>query len=313
MVRSFVLVAAMGVLVTLSLASAFTHNCAHDVVMKDVKLGTIDVALDVTAGYQPLRVVSIYSTLPADIKNTLVEQRIQSFTDTAAKKLGVSVSAVYPAGPLKFFMAGGQCDSISVPADHISTGVSNADLVVYVTYMQTTVCDGADNKSSSDDAAAYAVPCLLETGSNKPRFARLNYCPSQFKEETTGSTVLADKWRGVALHELLHALGFGNDFFSGKFAKKIAFPVTGSAPERNYSEMRGSNVIEKTKEHFSCDTATGFPLETAGGAATVNSHWSKRFVMNEVMNAESTYAPLLSAMTLAALGDLQDITTGATW
>lgn len=78
----------------------------------------------------------------------------------------------------------------------------------------------------------------------------------------------------VVLHEMAHALGFG--------AVWQQFGLMQGAGTANPIYV-GANALREYRTLFGEPRATGVPLETTGGQRTANSHWSERFLVNELM------------------------------
>ena len=73
------------------------------------------------------------------------------------------------------------------------TGVLNSDYVLYVTAVNSAECN---------NNFAFASPCTLEYGLNRPVAGHVNFCPNAFSGVTDEFLVTVIK------HELIHALGF---------------------------------------------------------------------------------------------------------
>lgn len=75
-------------------------------------------------------------------------------------------------------------------------GAADTDFVLFVSAVETATC-------TSGSTLAYAGTCVRDQY-DRPTFGAVNFCPSDVSAE-------AGEWESqltVALHELLHALGF---------------------------------------------------------------------------------------------------------
>lgn len=69
----------------------------------------------------------------------------------------------------------------------------NSDYVLYVTAVD----------SGCGSNLAFAGPCTLEFGLNRPVVGYVNFCPAAFTESTTDELLIT-----LTKHEMIHALGF---------------------------------------------------------------------------------------------------------
>jgi hypothetical protein len=105
-------------------------------------------------------------------------------------------------------------------------------------------------------------------------------------------------WDDVAVHEMIHALGFASD----------TFDLIGLIDYTNPSAplFTGSYAV--------ADYGGGVPLEAGGGAGTALSHWSEAAFGDEIMTGYVGTTPTtLSTLTVAAFQDLgYDVVQGFT-
>ena len=158
----------------------------------------------------------------------------------AASYWSQALSVVPVASPMKFprcssFWPDGSCAGIrniplkcgrvSVPLDVIGAvnyctiqpgqgcktsspagaGVTDADMVIFVTVEATSSCSSTGPEGSA--TIAYASYCQTDQF-DRPVFGTINFCPST-KLLSTGKTALTKQsFYSTALHEIAHALGF---------------------------------------------------------------------------------------------------------
>jgi leishmanolysin len=171
------------------------------------------------------------------------------------------------------------CTWFTIPASHATTGVANADYVLYV---------GAAPTSGS--TLAWAGGCSSDS-SGRIVVGRANFGPKYISWATE-----ADQSETVAtaVHELMHALGFSETSFAGniatrtlrgKTAKVLTYPLATST----------------FKTYLGCDSSAvdGIELEDEGSAGSAGSHFERRVLKEELMTAAG--GDKMSALSLAVL------------
>lgn len=121
------------------------------------------------------------------------------------------------------------------------------------------------------------------------------------------------RWRGLVIHEILHALGFSNGKFqnardaSGTRKNLLAFlPVedTDGATDMIWHFTADSRAYAAAQEYFNCrddEAWNGLPLMGLPDLGR-NSHWETRVLRDDVMSYGLQSA--VSSITLAAMEDL---------
>jgi hypothetical protein len=101
--------------------------------------------------------------------------------------------------------------------------------------------------------------------------------------------------RVVALHEMLHALGFGfwevRGLLTGFDTDSVAY--------RGPSGIAGCIAVGGAKP---CTSSV--PVQNAGGPGRANSHWRDSVFGEELMTSLFKTKPVLSVMTIRSLEDL---------
>jgi len=206
----------------------------------------------------------------------------------------------------------GMCGSdASIPAEHLmetwvydpytsestqynqaGAGINNTDLVIYVTYGDTTDC--------GDSTLAYAVACNQDQY-GRPVAGAINFCASAIQEQYWKFDVV------TTMHELTHILAMSSglfpsfyDYENGVFQSDVTV-----LDDANYWVVT-DKVKEVAIEHFGCSSLIGAPLENSGGTATAGSHWEGKYLNYEYMDGTIYSAQsYLSKFTLALMEDSQ--------
>lgn len=242
----------------------------------------------------------ILTTKKRDIlMNTLVPTAIQMHMERL-KVQPVPAGAAIVVGR----MAGSWCGSFTVPASHRSTGVTDADHVVYV---------GAGPTSTPTSFIAWAIGCQLFPGTDRPAVSAIYFNPRYLVEEADetpeeiavgGDAVsLLDSRIRIAAHELLHALGFSYSNFQR--AGMVSY-VAGIRGKPAVAVLNSSSVRAAAMAHYGCTDSAVFPgmeLEDQGAGGTSGSHWKRRNARDEIMSPIANYMRY-TAMTIAAMEDL---------
>lgn len=203
-------------------------------------------------------------------------------------------------------MPGRYCGSFSVPDAHRTTGVADADFVVYV---------AAGPTSTPTSFIAWALTCqYFPNEVRHPAVGVIYFNPRYLPEsvdETDAELTLygghafgsANSLRRTAIHELLHALGFTSGVFS---ARGMLARVPSLRGKTNVPVLNGTAVRAAATAHFglsSTDLFYGLELEDEGASGTTLSHWKRRTSKDELMAAVLNLARY-STMSIAAMEDL---------
>jgi hypothetical protein len=190
-----------------------------------------------------------------------------------------------------------KCCENDLPSAHKTTGVPNADFVLYVTARPT-----------GGSTLAWALTCQSDQYS-RPIAGHANFSPARI------STSAADKAQAMstAIHEISHSLGFSSSHF-GLFRKTGTLdpPDRRSDIVASYSEFGKSvskiitpKTVAAVKDHFGCSSWTnaGAELEDGGSAGTAGSHLEKRIFGNEFMTGTADPNSVYSSVTLSIFED----------
>lgn len=171
------------------------------------------------------------------------------------------------------------CGQFTIPASHKTTGVSDADFVLYMSAGPT-----------SGNTIAWATYCQV-FDNNRPSVGVSNVSPKYISADPQTVRVIT--------HELLHALGFIYDTFVAQgMASSMDLRGKGLSPV-----LISPNVVAKTREQYGCTTQTYMELEDEGGSGTTYSHWKRRSAKDELMAGISGVGHY-TALTIAAMEDM---------
>eukprot|EP01084_Bolivina_argentea_P121673 215617_1 len=155
-------------------------------------------------------------------------------------------------------------------------GITGNDLIIYITYDNTTP------SCQNNNVAAHAGACQRDQY-GRPIFGALNICSKTISEQKWKTDVL------IMTHEIGHILIMSTDSWSefsdtngNKIPKNLILDTT---------DIRGdgkpyiiSNKVKETARlHFNCDTLEGAPLE--GTISGVHSHWDEHYLQSENLGA----------------------------
>ncbi|CAD8138790.1 unnamed protein product [Paramecium pentaurelia] len=150
----------------------------------------------------------------------------------------------------------------------------DADLVLFI---------NAEN-TDKETYLAYCGPAIFDEITLRPIIAlvswNLNY--SKLSEMTNS---LFENNVETAVHEVIHGLGFVDDFFSSYYDS-----VTGESYNSSNSYTVSKVIYLSTPRvtnfiqyHFNCTTLKGLQMENNGGSGTQGSHFERNLYYNEIM------------------------------
>ena len=219
----------------------------------------------------------VHSDLKIDIRffgEALTAPQQTIFTDAVARLRAIVVGSLTLADVNSIGPA--PCGLSELPAP---TGTTDAIVI----YAGAKFLDGINgvlgsakpcyNRSATDSRTAIGVIVL--------DMADINLTPGDM--------------RTVALHEMVHILGFGywqeRQLLTGFNTASVAYVGSGG--------VAGCRAVGGVK---TC--ASAVPVQNTGGPGEANSHWRDRVFGEELMTASFKAKPLLSVMTIRSLEDL---------
>ncbi|KAK7199251.1 major surface protease gp63 [Novymonas esmeraldas] len=172
------------------------------------------------------------------------------------------------------------CGQFNIPASHMTTGVANADFLLYVAAGPT-----------SGNNIAWASTCQY-FANGRPSVGVADLSPRYITPEPQKVRVVA--------HEILHALGF---IFFNFQARSMVANVSNIRGKGTSPVINSTNVAAQAQAQYGCSAQTFMELEDAGESGTVYSHWKRRSAKDELM-AGISGAGAYSALTIAAMEDM---------
>ena len=221
-------------------------------------------------------------TCSADDVLTAEKKRIllDNILPTAQQKIQTALQLQQRVSPV--VVPQQACGSdFTIPSEHSTAGVSDADVVLYVAAGPT-----------EDGVLAWAGACATDL-SNRVVVSRLNFGPANIE---WGVDSVNTEQVATAVHETFHALGFSVGFFENS-----GYTSTATLREKTVTLLTSPTVVDKYREYFGCDTLAGAELEDEGGSGSAGSHFDRRVLPTEMMTGSG--GNILSVLTLAALQD----------
>ncbi|KEG06775.1 surface protease GP63 [Trypanosoma grayi] len=181
------------------------------------------------------------------------------------------------------------CKMFTVPKDHFSEGVTNADFVLYVAAAPGPV---VARTCSVDKTGATGL-------ARRPTAGALNFDPERIVD--TRYSVR------IAAHEIAHALGFNRGVIkAAELTSTCKESVNG--PTKTGCYLTAPTTMNAIKEHYNCSTEppTNRTLLEADGDDERNLHWPRRIAKDELMSpyVGATGGAFYTALTMSVFHDL---------
>jgi len=290
--------------------------------------------------FQPLRIAFITSALDDQrngtnaaaidfIKDNILP-RTADFWSKALAVVPVSDKLIISTSELDQRAYCGDSEFTKVPTDHISNGLADTDLVLYVS-------GSPSSRFCSGTTLAVAVACNFDQF-DRPIAGAVNFCLDQIelKEDGTASASVIHDNLDVAIHEVAHVLGMSASsyrFFwdSETGEPRTPRPFTSSTvtcvdgqtrslvlPDENtmkfflaengqrYASIVTPKVRTIARNQFNCQSLPGGQLENqpTGSESCTGDHWDERLFYPEALSGvPSPTTSILSHMTLALMED----------
>ncbi|RNE97131.1 surface protease GP63 [Trypanosoma rangeli] len=213
--------------------------------------------------------------LTSEMIKTLVDEIIPVAVGLHAERLLVQ-RVKTPFVVLPFTEKQGNCQYFKVPDAHQKTGVTDADLVLYV--------------ASRSNYGMWAIPCMFGKD-GRPIAGALHIVPFHALPVMHSSRITA--------HTIAHALGFSmEEMKKHDMLLKVTDMRGGTSP---VTVVKSPVTLRKAKLHYGCDTIPGMELNNNDGAY----FWSLRNAKDELMSLIGERAAgYYTALTMAAFEDL---------
>eukprot|EP00758_Cryptobia_borreli_P016969 Tbor_TRINITY_DN6150_c2_g2::TRINITY_DN6150_c2_g2_i1::g.22494::m.22494/K01404/GP63; leishmanolysin len=175
------------------------------------------------------------------------------------------------------------CTLYNVPKSHSTEGIPNAD---YVLYLSVAPIPG--------NVVGWGGSCKRDTA-GRVISGRANFSPKTLVWDDA-NTHIQRKIVRIAVHEILHALGFNynswkNHFLSGN-------PIASETRRgKIVTYFKSKLTVEKTRAHFNCQNAKGPEISQK------SHHWDTRNHRDDIMTTTYNSGMYLSHITLATFED----------
>jgi leishmanolysin len=176
------------------------------------------------------------------------------------------------------------CLYFTIPDSHSTTGVPEADFVLYV-------AAGPINGSTT---LAWAGSCQSDPTTGRPTVGCINIDPDHLEySNAAGYETLID----TIAHEIMHALGFS----AAMFAIPSRYGTT-TRRGKPVKQLVTEGIVAEAQDFTGCASLDGVELEDEGTGGSVGSHFERRLYKDELMTAAG--GTQLSRLSLKMLEDL---------
>jgi len=189
------------------------------------------------------------------------------------------------------------CGVVRIPDSHKTTGVPDADFVLYLT---------ANNETSKVNALAWGSNCRVDQH-DRPLAGQIAFDLNTLLKYATSAS--NNYLVALVAHELSHALGWSSYSFS-KFRdeygniRRNVFTFQSTLGKR-IALLSTPAATKYVREHFGCDSLAGMELEDGNGFVP-GSHPEKRIFPESYMGAviqDNQTSYLIDAMALSVFQD----------
>eukprot|EP00577_Skeletonema_sp_RCC1716_P002999 CAMPEP_0113385332 /NCGR_PEP_ID=MMETSP0013_2-20120614/7408_1 /TAXON_ID=2843 ORGANISM="Skeletonema costatum, Strain 1716" /NCGR_SAMPLE_ID=MMETSP0013_2 /ASSEMBLY_ACC=CAM_ASM_000158 /LENGTH=907 /DNA_ID=CAMNT_0000268077 /DNA_START=81 /DNA_END=2804 /DNA_ORIENTATION=+ /assembly_acc=CAM_ASM_000158 len=290
--------------------------------------------------FQPIRIqfdttaldeqASTFNAPKIAFVKTVILPRMRDFWSAALSVVPVQENLFVSTSELQGRIYCGDSEFSKVPNDHISNGVPNADLILYVSGAPST-------RFCGPSTLAVAVACNFDQF-DRPTAGAINFCLDQIKLDEYGSASesVIDDNVDVAIHEAAHVLGMSSNSYRffwdpdtgdvrtpRPFQERDVICVNGKEqtlilPDPNtmkffianngqrYASIVTPKVATVARNQFDCQELNGAQLENqpTGEGSCTGDHWDERLFYSEALSGViSPTTNVLSPLTLALLED----------
>jgi hypothetical protein len=176
------------------------------------------------------------------------------------------------------------CSYFTIPDSHSTTGVPDADFVLYV----------ASGPISGTATLAWAGSCQSDSTTGRPIVGRVNIDPEHLDFSSAAGY---EQQIDTVVHEMMHALGFS----SAMFAIPSRYGTT-TRRGKPVKQLVTNGIVAEARDFTGCASLDGVELEDEGTGGSVGSHLERRLYKDELMTAAG--GTQLSRLSLKMLEDL---------
>ncbi|KAL4472694.1 hypothetical protein ABPG74_018643 [Tetrahymena malaccensis] len=203
--------------------------------------------------------------------------------------------------PNKFVFGGDKCYDVQLDQSIKTVGIENSDLHILVNFQ--------NNPNSTTIASAGW--CSLDP---QPNIGRVQFNIGNINPDESQTQTFQNNF-SIALHEILHILGFsqGSAYYwinpETNKPYKLDYKHQVIQLERRWDEdnvpkITTKNIVKAARNHFNCPSIDGMYFENQGKANSKGSHWERDLLSNEFMTATIVHNVFTISQFTAAL--LQD-------
>jgi hypothetical protein len=263
------------------------------------------------------------------IKNEILT-RTAVFWSTSLSVVPVAGNLRVSASELDNRLYCGDSEFTEVPSSHVSTGVDNVDLILYVSGTPSSrFCSGT--------TLAVAVACNFDQF-DRPTAGAINVCLDQIELDSdgTGSEAIIQDNVDVAKHEVAHVLGHSSNSYRFFWDSETGEPRTSrpfetrtvtcvddvtrnlilpddttmkfsiGANGQRFASLVTPKVRAVARNQFDCQSLVGAKLENqpTGSDSCTGDHWDEHDYYPEALSGViSPTTNILSHLTLALMED----------
>ena len=289
---------------------------------------------------QPIRITAITTAMDARLndfnekqinflKKKVIPQTLE-FWSSALHVVPVSGPLVINKAELSNRLYCGDSEFTEVPQSHLTEGIPDTDLVLYISAQPST-------RFCGPSTLAVAVACNFDQY-DRPIAGAVNFCLDQLDldEEGNASESITQDNVDVAIHEAAHVLAMSSNSYRFFYDSEIGRPRTrrpfssmtvtcvdgqqkslvvpaentlkffiGSNSQR-YASIVTPKVLAVIRNQFDCQEMEGAPLENqpTGSQSCTGDHWEERLFYPEALSGViSPTTNILSPLTLALMED----------
>jgi hypothetical protein len=237
--------------------------------------------------WNPIRIHPDFSKLGAPNKQT--EDFVKSYLIPRLIAQLSELIQVQSTGPVPAFNSTACDDFFTVPQEY-NNKATDTDLILFFTV-----------SSTNEAYQAYSNICAISSESRRPMIGYINfYLPSDdIQKESVESRMR------TLIHESFHILAF-SPYLYDKFpiSSEQTYKITETANGTKLYKFVTPGLVQYARNYFGCNSLDGVALEDEGKSGSLNSHFEKKFLGNEIMTGQYSSNQIISNFTLNFLNDI---------